>query len=46
MKEKYTELELEVIKFSSEDVIVTSFTEAEGNWECPTDTNICFSNNG
>lgn len=43
MKEKYTGLELEIIRFSSDDVIVTSFTDG-GNQECPTDANICFSN--
>lgn len=42
MKEKYTEIELEIIRFSSEDVIVTSFTE-NGDLDCQTDTNICFS---
>ena len=43
MKEKYTEIELEMIRFSSEDVIVTSFTE-NGDQNCQTDTNICFGN--
>ena len=42
MKEKYTDIELEIIRFSSEDVIVTSFTE-NGEQNCQTDTNICFS---
>ena len=44
MKEKYTEAEFEIIQFSSEDVIVTSFTDS-GEQNCLTDTSICFSDN-
>ena len=42
MKEKYTELELEVIEFRTEDVIVTSFTDGQP-LDCPEHHDVCFS---
>ena len=38
MKENYKEMEMEIIRFSSEDVIVTSCgTDPTGDNQCPND---------
>ena len=35
MKEKYTELELEIIEFDAEDIVTISRGENDGEWITP-----------
>ncbi|MBR6874431.1 MAG: hypothetical protein IKN17_13075 [Ruminococcus sp.] len=41
MKKEYTELELEVIEFGTDDVIVTSFGSKD-TLNCPEHSDMCF----